>query len=411
MTETLESSFFTTMIQAVGIMLVAGLLLPMTRALPGLFLRYWTFGWVALTVALFSVFASFQADQKYRELFLIGYCEGEYLFGFLLWAGCREATTGQALRPMHFLALVPPAIFGVIAPLLLHDIHYLFPFHAALVGSLVLFAFLAVRRFPRRPFTPSTGLWLLRGSLLALGLLFLHYGAVTGYLVYVRPDLMFRYMAFNSLYDLLLETCLAFGMVLLTTDRLRGELTEKNSQLAAATVELAIAARTDALTGLLNRRAFDDLSKEPSAADSAGGIAVLDMNDLKPLNDRFGHTAGDVALQLVARALRVHFRVTDPIFRLGGDEFAVVMPDCTESELATRLLQVDKALVEQRIPSVPGTIDLLIAWGVTSYANPSDIADALRKADLAMYACKRERKSLKPAASLPDGPHVSMGGL
>ncbi len=392
MKESLEYSFLSTLIQAIGIMMVAGLLLPMTRALPGIFLRYWTCGWLSLTVAIFSLFASFRVDPAYREVFLIGYCEAEYLFGFLLWAGCREATTGESLRPMDFLALLPPAAFGVIAPVVLHDIHHLFPFHAALVGFLFLFALLASRRIPVRSHTPTTGLWLLRGSLAGLALLFFHYAIVTGYLVYFQPGLILRYMAFSSLYDVLLETGLAFGMVMLTTDRLRGELAAKNAQLASAVAELAVAARSDALTGLLNRRALDDLAMDLTVACVPGGVAVLDMNDLKWLDDKYGHPVGDVALQLIARSLRIHFRVTDPIFRIGGDEFVIVMPGCTADDLASRLAQIDLALAGQRIPGVPDLLDIGIAWGAMPYAQPGDLTEAIRKADLAMYACKRERK-------------------
>jgi len=390
---------------------VAGLLLPMTRALPALFLRYWTCGWVSLTIALFALFISFRCDPGYRELFLICYCLAEYLFGFLLWAGCREAVTGQILLRAHFTILIPPAVFGILAPLALHDLHHLFPFHSVVVGFLFLFALLSLTRIPKHAYTPTTGLWLLRGSLTGLTLLFFHYSLVTWFLVYVRPDLQFDYMAFSSLYDVLLETGLAFGMVIWTTDRLRGELAEKNAQLAAAAAELAVAARSDSLTGLLNRRALDDHLNDPSVEYSPGGVAVLDMNDLKWLNDKHGHTPGDVALQLIARSLRVHFRVTDPIYRIGGDEFVIVMPGCTESDLAARLTQIDLALAGQRIPGVPDVIDIGIAWGVTPYTSRSELRDAIRKADLAMYECKRERKKRSRMHATHDNLPDSMGGL
>ncbi len=393
MKESLEYSFSSTLIQAIGIVLVAGLLLPMTRALPGVFLRYWACGWVSLALAIFSLFGSFQTDSSdYREAFLIGYCEAKYLFGFLLWAGCRQVATGQILRPIHFLALLPSAAFGVIAPLVLHDLRYLFPFHATVVGFLFSFALLALKRIPVGQHTPTIGLWVLRGSLAGLAFLFFHYAIVTGYLVFFQPEVDYRYRASSSIYAVLLETSLAFGMVMLATDRLRGELAAKNAQLAAAAAELAIAARTDYLTGLLNRRALDDLFTGPSVECVPGGVALLDMNNLKWLNDKYGHPAGDVALQLIARSLRVHFRVTDPIFRIGGDEFAIVMPGCTEGDLVSRLTQIDLDLAGQRIPGVPDLLDIGIAWGVMPYAKPGDLTEAIRKADLAMYVCKRERK-------------------
>jgi diguanylate cyclase (GGDEF)-like protein len=141
----------------------------------------------------------------------------------------------------------------------------------------------------------------------------------------------------------------------------------------------------------LNRRALDELIRDPTPRP-AGAVGVLDFNDLKPLNDRHGHAAGDVALQLVARALRVHFRVTDPLFRTGGDEFVVVMPGCSEADLAARLTQVDAALAGQRLPGLTGPTDLSVAWGVSAYAAPADLGPAVHKADEAMYRRKREQK-------------------
>jgi diguanylate cyclase (GGDEF)-like protein len=326
-----------------------------------------------------------------RAGFLALYCGAGCLFGFLLWAGCREAATGQPLRPVHFAALAPMAVFAVVAPALLPRIYLLFPFHAFLIGCLFVLALLATRRFPRWAHAPTTGLWVLRVALAGLAVLFWHYALVAGYAVYVRPGAAFPYLALSSLYDVLLQTGLAFGMVLMATDRIRGELAAKNEQLAAAAAELAQAARTDALTGLLNRRALDELIRDPTPRP-AGAVGVLDFNDLKPLNDKFGHAAGDVALQLVGRALRVHFRVTDPLFRTGGDEFVVVMPGCSELDLANRLIQVEAALAGQRLPGHPGPADLSVAWGVAAYGSPADLGPAVHTADEAMYRRKREQK-------------------
>jgi diguanylate cyclase (GGDEF)-like protein len=116
------------------------------------------------------------------------------------------------------------------------------------------------------------------------------------------------------------------------------------------------------------------------------------MNDLKPINDRLGHDAGDVALQLLARALRNLFRVTDPLFRLGGDEFLVLMPGGTADELVRRMEALDQALLGQRFPKQPTQIDVRIAWGVAAYTDADSLTRALSAADDAMYAQKKERK-------------------
>ncbi len=386
-----NASFLATLVQAVGIALVAGLLLPMTRAIPGRFLQYWSFGWVCLAAGLFALFAADQSPE-YRIPFLIAYCLAEYLFGFLLWAGCWDYATGERLRAGHLLALGPPAVFGITAPLLLRDAPHLFPFHALVLGTMFLTALLATRKAPVHLHTPTIGLWLVRASLAALIALNWHYAAVGGYVVYLRPGWWLPYLEYASLYDVLLQTGLAFGMVVLAADRMREELESRNRQLAAATEELARTARTDAPTGLLNRRAFDELLHGPGTPVE-GSLAVIDLNDLKPINDQYGHKAGDAALLHLARALRMHFRVTDPMFRVGGDEFVVVMVGCTVADLSARLARIDEALLAQRIPGVDGPIDLGIAWGVAGFTATPGMAAAYEAADKAMYARKRTIKA------------------
>jgi diguanylate cyclase (GGDEF)-like protein len=280
----------------------------------------------------------------------------------------------------------------VAAPVLLRDAPHLFPFHSLVFGAMFLTALLATRKAPIRPHTPTIGLWLVRISLAALVVLNWHYAAVGGYLVYFRLGGWPPYLEYISLYDVLLQTGLAFGMVVLAADRMREELETRNRQLAAATEELAQAARTDAQTGLLNRRAFDELMHGPNAP-ADGSLAVIDLNDLKPINDRFGHQAGDAALQHLARALRAHFRVTDPMFRVGGDEFVVVMVGCTEADLSARLARIDEALLGQRLPGVGDPLDLGIAWGVAGFGAAAAMTAAYDAADKAMYARKRTIKA------------------
>jgi len=172
---------------------------------------------------------------------------------------------------------------------------------------------------------------------------------------------------------------------------MRAELEEKNRRLRAAAAELEQAARTDPLTGLLNRRGLAELLSRTGGL-AAGCVASVDVNDLKPLNDKYGHASGDVMLQLVARGLRTLFRVTDPILRLGGDEFAVVMPGGSATEMAERLRQLDDSLRSQRLPGVDGPTDVGVAWGVATYTTAAEVTAALAAADEAMYEQKRQRK-------------------
>lgn len=149
--------------------------------------------------------------------------------------------------------------------------------------------------------------------------------------------------------------------------------------------------RTDQLTGILNRRGFE----EAFAAELARvrrtaaplAIAVGDIDHFKSINDRFGHGAGDAALAAVAGRLRECCRTTDVLARIGGEEFALVMPQTTLAEALPLAERLRRAVAEVRDP---GGAALTISFGIAECAAPED-ADPerlLRAADRALYAAK-----------------------
>jgi len=104
-------------------------------------------------------------------------------------------------------------------------------------------------------------------------------------------------------------------------------------------------AMTDSLTGLMNRRGFEDHLRRVTASaeryDEQGVLVYIDLDDFKPLNDEIGHDAGDAVLSFVARFFTENVRLTDTVARLGGDEFAILMvqTDAAEGEARARNLQ------------------------------------------------------------------------
>lgn len=147
--------------------------------------------------------------------------------------------------------------------------------------------------------------------------------------------------------------------------------------------------RTDALTGLRNPRAFEERLEEEMARAARYGeplsLLLVDVDGLKAINDRNGHSAGDLALQAVARALRTGARQTDLAARLGGDEFALVAPSTSRTAAAA---------LGERIRSLvagDGGSGLTVSLGVVT-AEPGRAlsAAALREtADAALYEAKR----------------------
>ncbi len=150
-------------------------------------------------------------------------------------------------------------------------------------------------------------------------------------------------------------------------------------------------ARTDSLTGLGNRRAFEErLELEIQRAtrfDRPLTLALLDLDDFKGINDRQGHAEGDRVLALLAGALRGNLRSVDLVSRIGGDEFVVLL---SETDLAAARSAIGKLLDESRDQMRAKGIAVSISAGVVTFASPPDsVAVMLKAADDLMYRAKQ----------------------
>lgn len=175
-------------------------------------------------------------------------------------------------------------------------------------------------------------------------------------------------------------------------------LRERDARLVAALHE---AARTDPLTGLANRRAFEEASgRELGRARRSGAILTLlvaDVDRFKQINDRFGHAAGDEALQRVAAALRQQVRGSDRAARLGGDEFALLLPDTGAEGARAAGERVRDALSE-----AAGDLPVALSFGVAQHGVHGHALDELmRAADAELYAEKRRPQAASGRSSAP----------
>lgn len=149
-------------------------------------------------------------------------------------------------------------------------------------------------------------------------------------------------------------------------------------------------ASRDGLTGLLNRRAA--LAAGQAAIDRARGpssLLMIDLDDFKTVNDRFGHPGGDRALQAFATVASRALRADDVVGRLGGEEFCVVLPgaDAERAMRAAERLRTEGERYIGRLAGLPGPVTMSI--GVVTASGPeTDVAVLMRAADAALYAAK-----------------------
>jgi diguanylate cyclase (GGDEF)-like protein/PAS domain S-box-containing protein len=156
-----------------------------------------------------------------------------------------------------------------------------------------------------------------------------------------------------------------------------------------------VAAETDPLTGLLNRRGLDQRLAQTSPGVAVGIIAI-DLDRFKAINDRFGHSVGDTVLVEVARRLRRAVRASDHLARLGGDEFAVLLPDADDARLSVVANRIERALCERMTSDgitlpVGGSVGAVLMDGSTTSSAVQNFAAAWGRADAALYAAKRDR--------------------
>jgi diguanylate cyclase (GGDEF)-like protein len=162
--------------------------------------------------------------------------------------------------------------------------------------------------------------------------------------------------------------------------------------------ELAEQARTDPLTGAMNRRAMEEVALRETARSIRHGhplcTIMLDIDHFKRLNDLRGHAAGDCALQALVRRVQNLLRGQDFFARIGGEEFAILLPDTSASAGILTAERVRQAIEAMEIPYETGPIKFTVSAGVAQL----DLANGgwegmLKSADAAMYEAKEQGRN------------------
>lgn len=174
--------------------------------------------------------------------------------------------------------------------------------------------------------------------------------------------------------------------------RLRAELALAKARIG----ELEASADRDFLLDVLNRRGFErELDRSIAYIQryhTNAALIVLDVDRLKPVNDTFGHAAGDQVLKAVVATLRSQVRASDVIGRLGGDEFAVLLWHLSETDAKAKASALEQAIDRLNFSFGDHTITAGASVGVAVLGPSADAGRALEEADSAMYVRKAQRR-------------------
>ncbi|WP_298254165.1 GGDEF domain-containing protein [Bradyrhizobium sp.] len=182
-------------------------------------------------------------------------------------------------------------------------------------------------------------------------------------------------------------------------DDARAEIRRLKGQLARALArveQMQAAAETDFLLEIPNRRGFErELGRAISYIQryhASGALIVLDVDRLKPINDSFGHAAGDEVLRAIVAVLSRQIRSSDVIGRLGGDEFALLLWNLSETDACAKAAALEEDIDRLSFAFAGSTVATGVSTGVSILGAHSDPARALAEADRAMYVRKAQRR-------------------
>lgn len=370
--------------------------------------RAWVWGWLTLAAGMATLSLASLFPQAGDQPFLLLNTLGVGAFCILMALGVAlsmkvEDVPLYRIRRTHTSIIVLLSILTVLLAMWrwpqaerypTWEEHYLWN-SPWLISYALLIIWMVSRHQPR---------WYLRKSnvlmVYGLGMLAVLEIIIMGTLVSCENKLSAgaqEWMRWLMAAEPILLLLVGLAMHTLVMDGLVHHLEKTLVQVSKNSAKLKVMAERDPLTAVLNRHAFYSLvgAKRDEAKKPLGGsVAVIDIDNLKPLNDKYGHQAGDGAIRAVAKAIRSVVRAEDLLFRWGGDEFMVILPHVNLEESRWRFQKLDDVLKKTPLPGVPQPVNITLSIGVSPFSSSNSLEKAIEEADERMYARKSEKKEV-----------------
>ena len=370
------------------------------------FFRLWTWGWVALSLALMFLAVGFYGppDAWLRSTSLLVYQGAKLVYLLILLAGVFEYADGR--QPPGYARVGTVVVLLCVALSLpaTGDQDRILELQSAL--SVLLVGYAAYRLFRLPVARRSLGTQVTAITFTVYGLVWCSHALVIYEELHPVSAALSQFVQhfahFNGYTDSLMELWLACGMVLMLLEDARRETNAAHAELAVAHEKLLHDSLTDPLTGVYNRLAFTRGMFLQSAGATYGSVFIFDLDNLKRVNDSHGHEAGDELLRHFVMTLRGALRPSDQVYRWGGDEFLLLLPGASYASVAPRLAallyRTPPLLFSER--QVPLTLE--VSNGGADYSDLESLRAAVNVADRAMYEQKRIHKTAPPpGADLP----------
>lgn len=384
------TSFVSLLFQIAATALIALLSYVIARSVQRRLMLYWSVGWVSYCFALVAILVanmvgSIRIPMYFAYFFL------EYGAVLSIFVACYSIGRNRIPRGVVGWWLLPAAAIAAVLATLSGAFSVPFAVHGALMGAAWIACLVALWPSLRRPGS-GPGVRIVAVGLSLLAVDYAQHLPTALLVMSSSSPMNAYYYTITSLVDGMLDFVLGFGTVVVIVDAVRAELETANARLMMAHERTEEALHKDPMTDALNRYSFSfAFGHRDEKSKVSGSVVVVDVDDLKRINDTFGHATGDEAIKAVAKALVSLVRTDDPVYRWGGDEFVVVMVNAQHDLAARRMERLSEA-VDREAKDLSSRIGPVTAsFGIATFDADTSVAAAVERADAAMYAAKLGR--------------------